>query len=100
MFCLGLRWPVPPLGTLARSHNDRLIRQRVAARKATKTTLCDRLKLAEQLSIRSKGRVLTDVHSGERCAVDRAASSVVVVVATASGRVGMIVAVPIDRDVA
>ena len=58
-------------------------------RKATKAALCDCLKLAEQLRVRSKGRVLTDVHSGDRCAIDRATSPVVVVVVatTASGRV-------------
>ena len=99
MFRLWRRWPVPPLGTLARSHCDHLIWQRVAAREATKASLCDCLKLAEQLRVRSKGRVLTDVHSGERCAGDRAAPPVVVVVvATASGRVRVIVAVPVDRD--
>ena len=82
MFCLG-QWSIPPLGALTWSHNDHLIGKGVAAWKTTKTTFRDCLKLAEKFSVRSESRVLTDVCSGERCAVDRAASPVVT---TASGR--------------
>ena len=76
VFCLAM-WPIPPLCTLTRSHTDHPIRQRVAAGKPTKTTLCNSLKFVEQFSISSEGRVLTDVrHSGERGTVDRTAPPV------------------------